>query len=121
MPSRDGCLYAGLDEPALIRMVDPLRWCGCSRCKRVKAGTWYGLGCECAACAAALAQFRSLWAAARHVNHCDCCGAGWVAHSRANVCPKCWDKNVCRVCWQRPGVVCAVCAEHLATPYSEAT
>lgn len=106
-------------DKAMWRKVSALKWCGCVQCQGVVPDLYAYIGCDCPWCAVALLTQDLIWADGTTVNVCDCCGTAWVAHSRASVCPECWEKDLCRVCWGRPGVVCSVCAAHLATPYSE--
>lgn len=101
-----------------VRQYDGLRYCDCALCKRVR-GKVAVPACQCDVCQKVVRDDARLWKSATHANKCEACGKAWIAHSRANVCPECWDKDLCRVCWGRPGIVCATCAQHLATPYSE--
>ena len=116
MPSAD-CIRLEVPEFA-VREFAGLRHCDCRLCKRVR-GKVAVPACPCDACRKATDDDRKVWERARHVNKCECCGATWLAHSRANICPTCWPLDLCRVCWRRPGLICAVCAAHLDTPYGD--
>jgi hypothetical protein len=121
MPVVFQCLARDLGQTefpsgVLWRVSDRLRLCACADCKAAIEGRSF-LGCECPSCLAGHAATAAVWAKKTTVNVCECCGLAWLAHDRANVCPSCWSMDFCRVCWQRPGVVCDPCATHLATPY----
>jgi len=93
------------------RVVDGLPDCDCNGCVTLRATPRRAIFvCPCDACQRTMALERRMHTAARR-STCVCCGHAWSAHSQANVCTRCWDLDLCRVCWRRPGLVCEVCSD----------
>lgn len=123
------CLWPQLvgspaDPPAELRVLwrlpEPPSLCDCPLCTGARAEPPHLLGCTCGQCTQSRLYHELAWASPFAVNGCVCCGQGWISHTgAANVCPACWDKDLCRVCWERPGVVCRVCHLHLDTPLGD--